>query len=93
MEEVLRDIRIQVLEIKYVINLGQLLKIVPNIKRYIFKLVKFVHPIQPKHACATVVIDHQMVGIQVQVGKNFIDDVLVDGGPKVNIIIIKSVKT
>ncbi len=86
----MRDIRIQVLEIKYVINLGQLLKIVLDWR---LKLVKFVHPIQPKHACATVVIDHQMVGIQVQVGKNFIDDVLVDGGPKVNIIIIKSVKT
>jgi hypothetical protein len=32
-------------------------------------------------------IDHQMVVIQVQVGKNFIYDVLIDGGSKVNIII------
>jgi hypothetical protein len=28
-----------------------------------------------------------MVVIQVQVGKNFIDDVLIDGGFRVNIII------
>jgi hypothetical protein len=26
-----------------------------------------------------MVVDHQMVVIQVQVGKNFIDDVLIDG--------------
>jgi hypothetical protein len=31
-------------------------------------------------------IDHQMVVIQVQVGKNFIYDVLIDGGSRVNII-------
>jgi hypothetical protein len=32
-------------------------------------------------------IDHQMAMIQVQVGKKFIDDVLIDGGSGVNIII------
>ncbi len=42
---------------------------------------------QPKLAYATVVIDHQMAMIQVQVDKNFIDDVLIDGGSRVNIII------
>jgi hypothetical protein len=31
-------------------------------------------------------IDHQMVVIQIQVDKNFIDDVLIDGGSRVNII-------
>jgi hypothetical protein len=44
LEEILKDIvDYHVLETKYVINLGQLLKIVPNIKQYIFKPVK---PIQ-----------------------------------------------
>jgi hypothetical protein len=43
LEDILRDINTQVLETKYVINLGQLLKIVLNIKRYIFKPIK---PIQ-----------------------------------------------
>ncbi len=42
--------------------------------------------IQPELACATMVIDHQMAVIQVQIGKNFIDDVLIDGGFGVNII-------
>jgi hypothetical protein len=32
-----------------------------------------------------VAIDHQMAIVQVQVGKNFIDDVLIDGGFEVNI--------
>jgi hypothetical protein len=43
--------------------------------------------VQPKLAYATVVIDHQMAMIQVQVDKNFIDDVLIDGGSRINIII------
>ncbi len=73
------------------IKFGQLQKIVLNIKQYIFKLVKpfqSVQPkcIQPELVCAIVDIDHQMVVIQVQVGKNFIDDVLIDGGFGVNII-------
>jgi hypothetical protein len=67
------------METKYVINLGQLLKIMPDIKWYISKPVKFVQLVQPEHlqlehACATMVIDHQMTIIQVQIGKNFIDD-------------------
>jgi hypothetical protein len=40
-----------------------------------------------KPTCAIVAIDHQMVVIQVQVGKNFIDVVLINGGFRVNIII------
>jgi hypothetical protein len=40
LEQILKDISTQVLETKYVLNLGPLLKIVPNIKRHIFKLVK-----------------------------------------------------
>ncbi len=35
----------------------------------------------------TIVIDNHMVVIQVQIGKNTIDDVILDGGSKVNIII------
>jgi hypothetical protein len=70
LEEILKDISTQVLETKYVINLGQLLKIVLDIKRYIFKPVKFVQLVQPKLvepklACAIVFIHHHMVVIQV----------------------------
>jgi hypothetical protein len=35
----------------------------------------------------TIVIENHMVVIQVQIGKNTIDDVLLDGGSRVNIII------
>ncbi len=92
MEEILKDINTQVLETKYVINLGQLLKIMLEIKRYIFKLVMYVPPVQlehvqPKPTYATMVIDYQMVVIQVQVGKNFINDVLINGCSRINIII------
>jgi hypothetical protein len=34
----------------------------------------------------TIEVDNQMVVIQVQVGKNIVEDVLIDGGASVNII-------
>jgi hypothetical protein len=76
----------------YVIILGQLLKTMPYIKWYIFKPVKPIQSIQFKHVrveptYATIAINHHMAMIQVQVGNNFIDDVLIDGRSKVNIII------
>ncbi len=63
----------------------------PDIKWYIFKLVKPIQLVQlelvqAKPACATIITNHQMAMIQVQVGKNFIDDVLINGGFGVNII-------
>jgi len=69
-----------------VINLGQLLKILPNIKQNIFEPIKPIQLVQPEPTCVTVVINHQMVVIQVQVGKKFIDDVLIDEGFGVNVI-------
>jgi hypothetical protein len=49
LKEILKDINIQVLEIKYVMNFGQLLNIVLDIKRYIFKPFQSIQPkpIQP----------------------------------------------
>ncbi len=56
-----------------------------DIKHYIFNLVPS-KPISPKLTIASIAIDHQMVVIHVQVGKNFIEDVLLDGDSGVNII-------
>jgi hypothetical protein len=70
---------------KYTLNLGQLLQIIPNIKCYIFNLVTS-KPILLKPVVATIVVNHQMATIQVQIGKNFIEDVLLDGGYRVSII-------
>jgi hypothetical protein len=44
---------------------------------------------QSKVNIVTIEVDNQMVVIQVQVGKNTIEDVLLDGGASVNIIIKK----
>ncbi len=85
----MKDINTQVLETKYVINLGQLLKIVLDIKQYIFKPVKtiqLVQLVQLEPTYVAVVINHQMDVIQVQIGKNFIDDVLIHGGSRINIL-------
>ncbi len=41
----------------------------------------------PELTITLIAIDHQMVVIQVQVGKNFIEDVLIDGGFGINLII------
>jgi hypothetical protein len=60
---------------------------VSDIKWYIFKPIKYVQPIQLELANAIVAIDHQMAVTQIQVDKNFIDDVLIDGRFRVNIII------
>ncbi len=62
--------------------------VIPDIKCYIF------NPIPSKLvvselAFALITIDHQMVVIHVQVGKNFIEDVLLNGGYGVNIIVEK----
>jgi hypothetical protein len=88
LEEILKDISKQVLEIKYILSLGQLLWVIPDIKCYVLNLVPLEHVIQ-ELVVASIVIDHQMAMIQVQVGKNFVGDVYLDGGFRVNIIIEK----
>jgi hypothetical protein len=43
----------------------------------------------PELVVTSVAIDHKMVVLHFQVGKNFIEDVLLDGGFGVNIIMEK----
>ncbi len=57
---------------------------IPDIKCYIFNPVPS-KLVLPKLIVVSIVIDHQMVVIQVQVGKNFIEDIHLDGGSIVNI--------
>jgi hypothetical protein len=47
----------------------------------------------PNISTTTIVIDNHMVVIQVHIGKNTIDDVLLDGGSKVNIITVLTIKS
>jgi hypothetical protein len=65
------------LETKYTLNLGQLLQVIRDIKRYILNSVTS-KPTLPKPAIALIAIDHQMTVIQVQVGKQFIECVFLD---------------
>ncbi len=58
---------------------------IPNIKCYILNSIPSKPTLQ-ELAVVLVAIDHQMAMIQVQVGKNFIKDVLLDGGSGINII-------
>jgi hypothetical protein len=46
-------------------------------------------PILLELVVASVAIDHQMIVIHVQIGKILIENVILNGGSKVNIIIRK----
>ncbi len=76
------------METKYTLNLGQLLRMIPDIKCYIFDQVPS-KPTLLELVVTSVAIDHKMVVLHFQVGKNFIEDVLLDGGFGVNIIMEK----
>jgi len=92
------------LETTYTLSLGQLLKIAPNLKKYMWQKLKQKKPniitkVILKRSVATVVdthskvdtiatkVDDQMAIIQIQVAKNIVEDVLIDGGASVNNII------
>ncbi len=89
------------LETSYTLIIGQLIKIVPNLKKYMWQKLNVNKPqinsrsinekattyVVPNIGTTTIVIENHMVVIQVQIGKNTIDDVLLDGGSRVNIII------
>jgi len=58
---------------------------IPNIKHYVFNLVPS-KLVLLEWVVASVAIDHHMAMIQVQVGKNLIENVFLNGGFRVNII-------
>ncbi len=102
-EEIFLHIGKQMLETSYPLNLGQLLKIALKLKIYIWQKLKFkktqnlnivtiekqVGFLVPKVGTSTITIDNHihMTVIQVQIKKNTIEDVLLDGGSRINIII------
>ncbi len=99
-KEIFQDISKQMLETSYTLNLGQLLKIAPKLKRYLWQKLK------PKKIqnlgkatinkqisfsrlevrIVIVAINNHMAAIQVQIKQNIVEDVLLDGGCGVNII-------
>ncbi len=87
------------LKINYILNLGQLLKTIPEPKIYLWQKLKLEKTQNvskatikkqvgfsiPKVGTTVVVIDTHIAVIQIQIGKNIIEDVLLDGGFGVNI--------
>ncbi len=109
MEQIFQDINKQMLEKTYTLRLGQILKMVPNLKNYMWQNLKLeelnIAIKQILEPSVTIVVethyeldttsikvDNQIVVIQIQMGKNIVEDVLIDGRASVNII-IENVKT
>ncbi len=93
----------QFLKTTHTLRLGQLLKITPDLKIYMWQKINPKKPIIAikmilKHSVTTrikihsevniivIEVDNQMVVIKIQIGKNTIENVLLDGGANVNII-------
>lgn len=79
---VLEEISQQLLESKHAFTLGQLFKIVPNLKLYVVAKITLgrenITIVGPNPIITLVVIDLHMAMIQVQVDKNIVKDVLLD---------------
>jgi hypothetical protein len=88
------------LKTSYTLNLGQLFKIVLELKRYLLHKLKLekTHSLSkpnikkqdgyliPEVGTTVITIDNHMTIIQIQIGMNTIEDVLLDGGFGVNIM-------
>ncbi len=99
-EKIFLDIGKEMLQTSCILSLGQLLKITPELKRYFYQKLKLkktqnlgrattkkqVGSLVPEVGTTTVVIDNHIAVIQVQIGKNIIEEVLLDGSSRINII-------
>jgi hypothetical protein len=87
---VLQEIGQQLLSSKHIRALGQLMHLAPNLKQYVVS--KMSPNNQPTHLQAppsnvgSIIINPQMAIISMHIGKNIVEDVLLDGGSGVNII-------
>jgi hypothetical protein len=89
------------LKTSYILSLGQLLELTLELKRYFWQKLKLektlnlsrtttkkqVGSLIPKVGIVVIAINNHMPVIQVQIGKNTIEDVLLNGGFRVNIMI------
>jgi len=88
---ILEDITQHLLKSKHTLTFGQLFKIASYLRQYVAtKLVprrRIITTSRPNLVITLVASDPHVDVIQVQVGKNMVEYVLLDGGSKVNIII------
>jgi hypothetical protein len=99
-EEIFLDISKLMLETSYTLNLGQFFFKALELKRYLWQKLKLekiqnvskvttdkqVGSLVLEVGIAVVAIDNHMAVIQVQIRKNIIEDVLLDGDSGINII-------
>ncbi len=87
---ILENITQHLLKSKHALTLGQLFKITSNLRQCVAtKLAsrrRTITVLRPNPVIALVAIDLHIAMIQVQVGKNMVEDVLLDGGSKMNIM-------
>lgn len=87
---ILEDIMQQLLESEYTFTLGEFFRIAPNLRQYVVAKIaprrRIVIMLGPNLVIAFVVINPHMVVIKIQVGKNMVEDVLLDGGSNMNIM-------
>jgi hypothetical protein len=80
----------QLLESEHTFTLGKFFRIAPNLRQYVGAKItprrRIVIMPRPNPVIAFVAIDPHMVVIKIQVGKNMVEDVLLDGGSNVNIM-------
>ncbi len=78
------------MESKHSITLEQLFRLILDLKQHV--LTKFFHskilslPKLPSTIIATIDMDPHIAVIPIYVGKNLVDNVLLDGGLRVNMI-------
>jgi hypothetical protein len=88
---VLQEIDQQLLSSKHILTFGQLMHLALDLKQYVVSKVspnsQPTHPQAPPFDVRSVIINPHMVVILVHVGKNLMEDVMLDGGSSVNIII------
>jgi hypothetical protein len=86
---ILENVTQQLLDNKHIFTLGQLFRIVPNLKQYVAKLApgrKNITITRLNLVVDLMAINPHMAMIQVHVGKNIIEDVILDGGSNMNIM-------
>jgi hypothetical protein len=78
------------LESKYSITLKQVFQLIPNLKQHVLSKVFpskiLVLPKLPSTTVATINMNPHIAMIPICVGKNLVDDVLLDGGLIINMI-------
>jgi hypothetical protein len=78
------------LESKHTLTLGQLFRIASNLRQYVTTKIaprkKNVTMLGPNLIIACMVVDFHMVVIKIQVGKNMVEDILLDGKSSMNIM-------